>query len=246
MEEPSPPVQEPTRAPASNVLLPASILLAAIIIAGSIVYLVSSRNQPTQQANAPSATSTAQAPNAKLPDISARDVILGDANAPVSLIEYGDYQCPFCGQVFKEVEPQLRDEYIKTGKVRMVFRNFQFLGPESTNAGAAAECAKDQEKFWLYHDALYIAETKDAKENNGSLNRALFVKLAGSVGLDVPTFTTCLDSNKYVAQIGTEQTDATAIGVNSTPTTYINGQAIEGAQPYAVFKAAIDLALQKK
>lgn len=117
-------------------------------------------------------------------EISSRDVVLGDPKAPVTLIEYGDYQCPFCGRFFKDTEPLIRENYIKTGKVKMVFRNFQFLGSESVSAAEAAECAKDQGKFWAYHDALYTTELNDGKENNGNLTRELFIDLAKSTGLD--------------------------------------------------------------
>jgi|SRR3989344_403375 len=117
-------------------------------------------------------------------EIFPRDVILGDPKAPVTLIEYGDYQCPFCSRFFKDTEPLIRKNYIETGKVKMVFRNFQFLGSESVNAAQAAECAKDQGKFWVYHDALYAAELEDGRENNGNLKRELFIDLAKSAGLD--------------------------------------------------------------
>lgn len=119
----------------------------------------------------------------KAPDISGRDVVLGEQNAPVTLIEYGDYQCPFCARYFMEVEPLLREEYIKTGKVKMVFRNYPFLGPESVSAAEAAECAKDQGQFWAFHDALYNAEHQDGREHNGNLNNDLFFKLAKDLKL---------------------------------------------------------------
>jgi len=232
----------------SNFLLPASILIAGVLIAGSVVYSVGKKSlnqvpQPTVGNNPPAVASADLTEALK---IGGRDVILGDSKAPVTFIEYGDYQCPFCGRVFTQVEPQLREEYIKTGKVKMVFRNFQFLGEESTNVAAAAECATDQGKFWAYHDEIYKAEVADNKENNGNLNRALFLKLANNVGLDSNAFTSCLDSNKYVAQIKKDTATAGQIGVNSTPTNYINGQEVKGAQPYSVFKAAIEAALASK
>jgi protein-disulfide isomerase len=116
--------------------------------------------------------------------IGPRDVILGDPNAPVTFIEYGDYQCPFCARFFTDVEPLIKDQYVKTGKVKMIFRSYPFLGNESVLAAQAAECAKDQGKFWEYHDALYTAESQDAHENNGNLNRDLFLTLAQNLHLD--------------------------------------------------------------
>lgn len=231
-------------------LLPVSILVAGVLIAGAVVY--SSGRSSQNQIPSPTGNNTrAAAPSASLAEalkIDDRDVVLGDTNAPVTFIEYGDYQCPFCGRLFSQVEPQLRGEYIKTGKVKMVFRNFQFLGAESTNAGAAAECAKDQSKFWEYHDALYSAKVGDAAngENDGFFSRAEFLKLAQNVGLDMTAFTSCIDNNKYADQVKKDTAAAQAIGVNATPTNYINGQTIQGAQPYSAFKAAIDAALAAK
>jgi protein-disulfide isomerase len=118
------------------------------------------------------------------PAIDASDVILGDPNAPVTVIEYGDYQCPFCARFYTDIEPLIRDQYIKTGKVKMVFRNYPFLGPESTAAAEAAECAKDQGKYWEFHDALYSAEATDAQEHNGNLNRELFLSVAQDLKLN--------------------------------------------------------------
>lgn len=229
-------------------LLPASILAAGILIAGSVVYSVGkkSENQIPQPLTGANPTVAPTADLVKALKVGGRDAILGDPKAPVTLIEYGDYQCPFCGRMFTQVEPQLREEYIKTGKVKMVYRNFQFLGAESTNAGAAAECAKDQNKFWVFHDALYNAEIKDGQENSGNLDRNLFVKLAGDSGLDLLSFTSCLDSNKYAAQVERDRAAASAISVNSTPTNYINGQMVRGAQPYSAFKAVIEAALTAK
>lgn len=232
----------------SDRFLAVSILVAAVMIGGSILYAAKGSRPIDSAAIVPSGQQLPTTPTAQasLPPVGGRDVILGNVNAPVTVIEYGDYQCPFCGRFFEQVEPQLRDQYIKTGKVKMVYRNFQFLGQESIAAGAAAECAKDQSKFWPFHDALYAAEIADGHENNGNLTRDLFVKLAGSVGMDVSQFTSCYDSNKYVAQIQKDRDAASAVGVNSTPTTYVNGKMIQGAQPFFAFAVAIDAELNKK
>jgi protein-disulfide isomerase len=128
---------------------------------------------------------------ANVPNVSSDDVVLGDPNAPVTFIEYGDYQCPFCARFFNDTEPLIRDQYIKTGKVKMIFRNYPFLdgfvsppGTESEYSAEAAECAKDQGKFWEYHDALYTAESQDGHENNGNLNRDLFFTIADNLKLN--------------------------------------------------------------
>ena len=223
-------------------LLPASILVAAILISGSIVYLVGSKSGGGVGAkDSGELAAIKETTELKTSD---RDVILGDPKAPVTLIEYGDYQCPFCGRFFKQVEFPLRENYIKTGKVKMVFKNFQFLGSESIAAAEAAECAKDQKQFWAYHDALYETEIKDGRENNGNLNRDLFLKLADELKLDHSAFASCFDSEKYASQIEEDNNKAKALGVNSTPTTFVNSQKLVGALPYAQFKAAIDSILK--
>jgi protein-disulfide isomerase len=222
--------------------LPASILVAGIMISGSIIYLVGTKNVPAGTGTIPTPPSAAGG----VPQISARDVVLGDIKAPVTFFEYGDYQCPFCGRFFQQIEPSLRDEYVKTGKVKMVFKSFQFLGPESLAAAEAAECAKDQSKFWGYHDALYTAEIADGKESNGNLNRELFMKIAGNLGMDTAAFANCIDTKKYAAQVQQDIADGQAVGVNSTPTSFVNGQMLQGALPYAQFKAVIDGILNSK
>jgi protein-disulfide isomerase len=227
----------------TDFLLPASIIIAAVLISGSIFYLVGSqRNSANTGGNngAPAANQQANvaAALAAISKTTDRDVILGDTNAPVTIIEYADFQCPFCTRFFKQTELLIRDAYVQTNKVRMVYRNFQFLGAESIAAGAAAECAKDQRQFWAYHDALYNAEAADEQanpsgsENSGNLNRTLFLKLASDLKLDTAAFTNCIDSKKYDAQVQQDATDAQQFGVNSTPTFYINGQLVSGAQPF--------------
>src|SRR3989344_4780744 len=113
-------------------LLPGSIIVAALLISGALVYNIGSRGLPVdQQANLAATVSPA--------DLSDDDVVLGNPDAPVTVVEFGDYQCPFCARFFKEVEPKIREEYIKTGKVKMIYRDFAFLGPESIDAAMASQ-----------------------------------------------------------------------------------------------------------
>lgn len=232
----------------NSYLLPASILIMGVLVSGSIIYAIGVSKSGNGNGGAkPSADSgTAVVTNQNLKEISGRDVILGDPKAPVTLIEYGDYQCPFCGRFFRDTESLVRENYVKTGKVKTVFRNFQFLGPESTNAAQAAECAKDQGKFWAYYDAIYTTELKDGKENNGNLTRELFIDLAKGAGLDANAFTSCYDSGKYAVQVQKDTADAQALGVNSTPTIFVNGQQTQppGALPYAQLQIIIENALK--
>lgn len=237
-------------------ILPASILIAAVLISGSIIYLVKSgavgggrpqaadNNVPQDQGGG--AGGAAAQPTGDVTKLGERDVIMGDPNAPVTVVEYADFQCPFCGRFFTDAGAKIRDQYVKTGKVKMVYRDFAFLGPESVASAEAAECAKDQGKFWSYHDALYTAEIADGQEGNGNLNKTLFMKLAGNVGLDTAKFGACIDSNKYANVVSKSVSDAQALGVNSTPTIFVGQQKILGAQPFSVFQAAIDKFLGAK
>jgi protein-disulfide isomerase len=235
-----------------DMFLPISILSAAIMVGGAIVFATlykgsaapASNPVGNNKGNVGAAVTTT--PNINAMVLGPRDAILGNANASVTLIEYGDYQCPFCTAFFKQTEPSIVQNYVNTGKVKMVFRNFAFLGPESIAAAAAADCAEDQNKLWAYHDALYSAKIADEAngggEQDGFFNRVEFLKLAKQVSIDIPTFTSCIDSNKYVAQVATEKGDAANVGINSTPSFFLNGQLITGAQPYSIFQNAIDSA----
>ncbi|TSC82449.1 MAG: DSBA oxidoreductase [Parcubacteria group bacterium Gr01-1014_20] len=201
--------------------LPGSILVAALLISGSIIYMVGSKNSANTSNQVPLAGDV----KSKV-EVSSRDVILGDTKAPVTLIEYGDYQCPWCGKFFTEVEDKLRKGYIESGKVKMVYRNFAFIGPESFAAAEAAECAKDQSKFWVYHDELYRAEHKDGAEKNGNLNRDLFLKIATDLKLNLASFTSCLDADKYAKQVETDTAEGRSAGVRGTPAIFINGEQV--------------------
>jgi protein-disulfide isomerase len=220
--------------------LPISILIAAIVIGGAVVFAsfykggspaapaggTAQNNNPGVAAQTATTTSAAT-----LASLGPRDAILGNANAPVTIVEYGDYQCPFCTRYFSQIQPQIISTYINTGKAKMVFRDFAFLGPESTVAANAAQCAEDQGKLWAYHDALYAAkiqdEQKGGSESDGFFNRALFLKLAGQTGLNIPTFTACVDGNKDASIVASEMSAAQAAGVNSTPVTFVNGTEVE-------------------
>lgn len=229
-------------------LLPASIVAAGVLIAGAVVFAIIYKSKPS--AGEPSAQQPSAAAVADIMKVGGRDIVLGDANAPVTLVEYLDYQCPFCGKFFLETQRLIVNDYVNSGKARIVFRNFPFLGPESFAAAQAAECAEDQNQAVAYHDALfkakYAEETGGGSENDGSMRKSFFIKLAQQLNLDVPAFTSCIDSAKYAGQVDQEKAAGVSAGVKSTPTFFVNGQLIEGAYPYAYFKAGIDALLKGK
>lgn len=218
--------------------LPFSILIAAILIAGSLVY---SAGKSTAPVNPLAADLNANIPTAK-PDVSDA-VWLGDSAAPVSIIEYGDFQCPVCGSFFSEVFPLLKKDYIDTGKVKMAYRDFVFLGPESLVAASAVHCAADQGKFWEYYNLIHAAEFADNRENNGNLTPDLLTGLAGQLNIDAGVFGSCLSGKKYEEKVLMITAQGQEAGVRATPTFFINDQKIEGLDsydPYGRLKLLID------
>lgn len=236
-----------------------SILVAAVLIGGAIVFSVlyhpAASPAPAVVPSAPAAqngpTQPSAATIAAAMQLGPQDVALGNANASVTVIEYGDYQCPFCIEFFTQVEPTIVSKYVNTGEAKFVFRNFPFIdrfpglpagANESHDAAAAADCAKDQGQFWPFHDALYNAkvadEAKGGSENDGLFNRALFLKLAGQMSINLSTFTSCLTSGKYTAEVQNDYTAAQAAGVNSTPTTFVDGKEVVDANGQSVGASA--------
>ena len=164
------------------------------------------------------------------------DAVLGDENAKVTMIEFSDYECPFCGRHFEQTYPQIKKEYIDTGKVKLVFRDFPLsFHPQAQKAAEAAECAGEQGKYFEMHDKLY--------SNQESLSVDNYKKWAKEIGLDTAKFNDCLDSGKMASEIAKDMADGTSYGVKGTPGFFINGKPVSGAQPFSVFKQAIDAEL---
>jgi protein-disulfide isomerase len=163
--------------------------------------------------------------------IAATDPALGRASAPVTLIEFSDFQCPFCQRVAPTLK-RVRETY--GDKVRIVWKDFPLtqIHPQAFKAGEAAHCAGDQGKYWEYHDRLFA--------NQQALQPEELKKHATDLGLDGAAFATCLDSSKYGERVRDGVAEGTRLGVNSTPTIYVNGRQLSGAQPYETFVAVID------
>jgi len=167
---------------------------------------------------------------------------MGNPKAPVRIIEYADFQCPFCQRYWQATEPQIIKTYIATGKVYYEYRSVgAFIGPDSALAAEAAYCAGDQNKFWEYHDVLFSNWTG---ENVGDVSAPKLRQYAATVGLDQNTFDQCLNQGKYVDRVQQDVSNANADGIHSTPSFLINGKLVEGAQPFDVFQKAIETALK--
>lgn len=184
------------------------------------------------------------------------DAVLGDKNAPLTMIEFSDYECPFCKRHFTDVYPQIKKDYIDTGKLKLVYRDFIAVpshNPLATSQAMAANCAKEQggdSAYFKYHDEIF----KRTTSNGNGMSATELPKIAKDLGLNVASFQSCLDSNKYKDEVNKDIADASKAGVNGTPSFFvgkssqdgvIDGTIIVGAQPYAAFKVIIDEMLSK-
>ncbi len=225
-----------------ELILPGSILIAAIIIAGSLFY---TRGSGYQNNNPGTGTpGNTQAPSGPVNvSVTDNDHILGNKNAKVTIVEFADFRCPFCEKFYQQVEKQLVKDYVNTGKVRFVFKNYAFLGQQSIWASEAAECANEQGKYWQYHDWLY--DNQAPESDLAFYSKANLTKYAAKVGLNTTQFSSCLNSDKYSKRVADDLAEGQKDGVTGTPTAFINGQKIVGAQPFATFQTVIDGLLKK-
>ena len=165
--------------------------------------------------------------------------VLGDPNAKVTLTEWGDFQCPFCKKFAEGDQQQLIADYVKTGKIKYEFKNFPFIGAESTTAAEAAACAADQNKFWIMHDTIYANQ---GAENSGALSASRLEKMASIPGLDMTKYKSCMANNTHKDDVAKTKAEAQAIPIQSTPSFVLNGQVVQWSN-YNDLKAAIDKAL---
>ena len=172
--------------------------------------------------------------------------ILGDPNAPITMIEFGDYQCTFCSKFFHETENSIITNYVKTGKVKLLFKDYIILGQDSINAANAAHCANDQKSFWQYHSMLY---NNWAGEDTGWADLTHLHEFANTLGLDMDVFSACMSNFKYNELVTLSSIDGEKLGVSGTPTFFVIDQnndviKIVGAQQYGVFKEVFDSVLE--
>ncbi len=176
-------------------------------------------------------------PDASIP----RDgMTIGSPDAPVKLVEYGDYQCPFCAQFSDEVMDPMVAEYIATGQVQFTFVPFSFLGDESERAAEAAACAVDQNKFWEMHENIYY---NHEGENEGAYSDARLREMAGHAGLDLALYDTCMNEGTHEESVTQFNRQASENGITSTPTFQINGGDPFGYTDWDTFRARLNEAL---
>ena len=169
--------------------------------------------------------------------------ILGNPDAPITIVEFGDYQCHQCYNWFHNTKPMIIRDYIDTGKANLIFVDFAFLGKDSPKASQATYCADDQNMYWEYHNSLY--NSQESKIDSGWANSERLKAFAFNLNLDMELFNECLDSEKYSKRVQYNSQQARDNGVRGTPGFFIvdsdfNQKQISGAQPFSVFKKILD------
>ena len=236
-------------------LIPGSIILGAVLISASIFYNVglliknsdagtSARTGTTGQQQAQGNTQSATAGQATGPvDVAVRSdaAVLGKQNAKVTIVEFTDFQCPFCQKFFNDAYKQVKEKYVDTGKAKIIFRHFPLgFHANAQKAGEAAECANRQGKFIGYHDVLF----QKGQADGSGLDAESLKKYAVDLGLNTSKFNSCLDKGETAEVVKADMAAGTASGVNGTPTFFVNGQILVGAQPFSAFEQAIEAALK--
>lgn len=237
-----------------------AIILAAVIIAGAILL----RNGKPTSGNAGTTSGGIPVTTATLAPVGPNDRTQGNTNAKVTLIMYEDFQCVFCGAVsgLQSNTPAIQyllksdpswtpfmpvvNNYVKNGEVKLVYRDYPFLGPESIQSAEAARCAGDQGKFWDYNNYLFAHQ---GEENKGTFSNPNLESFAKILSLNTSTFNQCLESGKYAQAVADSKTEGDAAGVTGTPKGFIlvNGKivsTIDGAEDATSVKQKLDAALK--
>lgn len=221
-------------------------LAAAAVLLGIAVFQMSSGGEKADAKSQKSAAASdpRYAELAKLARRDAADPLArGRADAPVVMVEYSDFQCPFCRTFGRKIEPQLIADYVDQGVLRIEWRSYPIFGAESETAAHASWAAGQQGKFWEFHDTL-MANAPE-KKNTGALTPDRMAELAGQAGVaDIAKFRADMDSPAAASAVQRDVTEAYSLGVSSTPAFLINGRPVLGAQPIEQFKAVIELAAQ--
>src|SRR3989338_7033099 len=223
-----------------KLILPGSIVLAAVLISGTLIF-ASYRNNTGSQLGAVGNNLGNKKVEVSVDD----DPALGNKKAPVTVIEFSDFECPFCRSFWRYGLPLIKSTYIDTGKVRFVYRDFPLsFHPGAQVAAEAAECAEDQGKFWEMHDKIFQEQDKQG-QGTVQFNLESLKKWAGEIGLDTNKFNNCLDSGKYSNEVSKDLSDATSSGGQGTPYFVIGTIPLSGAQPFAAFQQVIEAELNK-
>ena len=225
-EEAAAPTEPAAAAPNPRPISPLAAFSTLTFLAGLGLGFVIWGGQPAPASTAPPAEE-------RVPVDVDDDPALGPADAPVTMIEFSDYTCPYCRKFHEETFPALWEAY--PDQLRFVYRDYPILSAESDAAAEAAECADEQGAFWAYHDALFRAQF--------GLGQDAYLVYAQILELDTARFSACVEARRYQAEVEADARDAAGWGVNGTPTFFINGIRLVGAQPFSEFALVIDAEL---
>lgn len=224
---------------ASSTVIAAAVVVAGVLIGAAIFF---SREAPVgsnamSDVSSDSALSGSEGPRVFF---EAEDPTLGDPDAPVVMVEFSDFQCPFCKRFFDTSGKAILEQYVKTGAVRFVYRDFPLddAHPRARVAAEAAECAGAQGKFWQFHDYIF--------ENQSKIASMDFVAVGDMFGLDSARFTSCIRARETSGEVEKDFRDGILLGVEGTPTFFVNGTLVSGALPFGEFQRVIEAELSKK
>jgi protein-disulfide isomerase len=230
-------VPEPRKSP----VLPIVVAVAAVVSLVAILLGTGSdgeTSRPAAEVTKAKRSSAEENPLAQFARREAGDPMAkGSPDAPVVLIAYSEFQCPFCGRFARETAPALERKYVEDGTLRIEWRDFPYLGAESTVAARAGRAAAAQDSFWEFHDAMYA---RQLPPNSGNLDERYVEGIAERIGLDVEQFRTDMASDLSAKLVNRDFQEGQSIGVTGTPSFLVNGEPLVGAQPRDVFEAAIE------
>ena len=223
-----------------NLFIPVAIVIAGLLIAGAVIFTNSfSGTEGSKTASLKDAIEEEKLEDQGAKptpfDINDQDNVRGNPDAPITILEFSDFQCPFCVG-FHNTMLQVMDEY--PDKVKWVYKHFPLdsIHPNARKAAEASECAGDQNKFWEYSDQLFVQQAK--------ISLDFLKQIAQEIGLNTEEFNQCLDSSKYTSLVEEDFQQGLSVGVRGTPGSFINGQSLGGAVPYEQLKTTIDSLLQ--
>ncbi|MDA2936448.1 DsbA family protein [Patescibacteria group bacterium AH-259-L05] len=219
-----------------------SIIVASVILGGALIYAAQTFSGIVVEGSDSDAQTAQETERETQPtkvslEVTKDDHVRGESNAAVTLVEFSDFQCPFCNR-FHPTVVQILDEY--SGSVRWVYKHFPLdaIHPQARPAAEASECAAEQNKFWEFADALF--------EDQSQLSSEYYSELAADFDLNVDTFNECVDSRKYKDRVEADYQLGIRLGVRGTPASFINGELLVGAVPYPSLQSVIEKALQDR
>ncbi len=224
------------------------LVVAAVALIALVVILVQSLGADDDEERAEGPSSSRSAESGRAPDATWEQLVrrepqdpmaMGEADAPVVMLAYSEFQCPFCGKFARDTAPTLIDQYVEDGTLRIEWRDFPYLGAESTVAAKAGRAAAEQGSFWAFHDEMYADQLPP---NSGRLDEDHVAGIAEELDLDVGQFLKDMDSRAVEEAVAADFAQGQAIGVTGTPAFVINGVPVIGAQPTDVFEKAIEQA----